>query len=601
MRLSSAVAGAALAAYAGAVCAQPTTPPSDTIVVTATRAPRTADETLSAVSVITRADIERRQAQDVVDLLRTEAGIDITRSGGPGGNVSLFMRGANSNHVLVLVDGVRVGSLTTGTFEWRNLPLALIERIEVVRGPRASLYGSDALGGVIQIFTRRPAGLEASVGAGSDQTYRAEVGAGTGGATRVFATASHFETEGFSAQNRRGFAFDPDDDGARRQALAAGFEADLGDAARVELIGRQTRGVAELDTFGSSESELESELVSARLAHALTPAWSQSLSLGLFRDRLATGSASDIRSRRRSLEWQHDVVLDARSLVTAGLSYLEESAASAGVFDAEQDSSAAFALWQRRFGAHDVQLAARYDDYSTFGGHGTWNAAYGWPLAPDARAWISYGTAFRAPSLNDLFHPGTGGFFAGNPDLEPERSRTAEVGIRQSLPAGHIAVSLFITRFDNLIAFQGVNFQAINVERASARGVELEHARRVGAWYFAHALTLLRARNETADQPLLRRADVKLSTLAERRFGRSAAALELVAASDRPDIDAMGARVNVAGYGIVNLIARHRLRRGLALQARLENLFDKEYQIVEGFNPQGRSVFVALSYQAAGE
>lgn len=167
MKFRIAVTGMALVAHAGAVIAQSDTPPlgSNNLVVTATRTARTADQSLAAVDVITREDIERRQPQDLVDLLRTQAGIDLTRAGGPSGNVSLFMRGTNSNHALVLVDGVRVASATTGAFEWRSLPIA-----QIVRGPRASLYGSDAIGGVIQIFTRRPEGAEAALTAGSHRT-----------------------------------------------------------------------------------------------------------------------------------------------------------------------------------------------------------------------------------------------------------------------------------------------------------------------------------------------------------------------------------------------------------------------------------------------
>jgi vitamin B12 transporter len=592
MKAISAIAGAALAACAGAVCAQVPTPPSDTIVVTATRAPRTADDTLTAVSVITREDIERRQPLDITELLRTQAGIDITRSGGPGGNVSLFLRGGNSNHVLVLIDGVRVASLTTGTFDWRSLPLEQIERIEIVRGPRASLYGSDAIGGVIQIFTRRAQGIETALGAGTDDTRRASVAAGTRGSTRVFAAGSHFQTDGFSATNpRAGPFFDPDEDGLRRQSVSAGFEADLGAAARLEVIGRQARGTTEIDP---GESDIVNESVSARLAHAPTDRWTQTLTVGVFGDSLRTRGpfSSTIRSHRRSLDWQHDLAVGSDTLITAGVSVLEESAVTSD-FDREQDSRAAFALWQHRFGDRQLQLSGRYDDYSTFGGHGTWSAAYGWALTPATRAWLSYGTGFRAPSLNDLFHPGVPGLgFAGNPDLEPERSRTAEAGLRRRLAGGYLALSLFSTRFDNLIAFAGVDFQAINVAEASARGAELEHGQSVGDWYFATALTLQRTRDETSDLPLVQRPDAKLATYAERRIGRAALGAEVVAVSERRDVSGEDA----PGYAIVNIAGRYGLGSAWMLELRVENLFDKDYEVVRGFNTPGRSAFLTLRY-----
>ena len=589
--------GAVLIAHAATAVAESPTR-TDPIVVTATRSAHTVDESLASVTVITREDIQRRQPQDIVDLLRTQAGIDITRSGGPGGDISLFMRGTNSNHTLILIDGVRVASLNTGTFEWRSLSLSQVERIEIVRGPRASLYGSDAIGGVIQIFTRNPRGLDASVGAGSRATKRADLAWGGDGETRFFATGSHFQTDGFSSQNERGSSFDPDNDGAREQAISGGLESQLDQKTRLRVIGRQSRGTA---AFDIGDSDIVNENLSARLEHATSTRWTQTLAVGLFDDELVTRSAfpSDIRTRRRSIDWQNDVTISADSVVTAGITYASESGANVDtstntqLFDRSQSSRAGFALWQHRFGTNDVQLSGRYDDYSSFGGHGTWNAAYGWVPWNKATGWISYGTGFRAPSLNDLYHPGFGGFFAGNPDLQPESSRSAELGLRQHLSNGQVAISLFSTRIDNLIAFQGPMSQAINISQASVRGAEMEHTVRTEHWYLATAITLQRARNESNDTALLRRPNRKLSLLAERRLPRGAIGAELVASAPRDDITGP-----VAGYGVVNLAARHDLAKRFSLEARLENLFDKKYQIIDGFNTPGRSLFVTLRYRS---
>jgi vitamin B12 transporter len=569
---------------------------TDPIVVTATRTAQTADETLASVTVITREEIERRQPQNIVDLLRTQAGIDLTRSGGPGGDVALFMRGTNSNHTLILIDGVRVASLNSGTFDWRSLSMAQIDRIEIVRGPRASLYGSDAIGGVIQIFTRRPKGVDVALGAGSRDTRRLEVAWGNDGDTRIFATGSHFDTDGFSAQNERGGSFDPDNDGEREQAVSAGFETALARNARLQVVGRQNRGTAEFDV---GESDIDNESLSARVEHATTTHWRQSLSLGLFGDQLVTRSAfpSDIRTKRRTVDWQNDVTIGEQSIVTAGLAYAKESGTNVDqstavtLFDRSQTSRAVFALWQQRIESGNVQLAGRYDDYSSFGSHGTWSAAYGWMPATGVHAWASFGAAFRAPSLNDLHHPGFGGFFAGNPDLRPERSRTAEIGFRRRLETGQISTSLFASRISDLIAFEGPMSQAINISKASARGVELEHSHRAAQWFFSTAITLQRARNEDTGSPLIRRADEKLSFLAERQLPRGAVGAELVALSKRRDING-----DVAGYGVVNLTARRAVHKAISLEARLENIFDKQYQIIDGFNTPGRSVFVTLRY-----
>jgi vitamin B12 transporter len=597
MRSTLVVAGIAGVIFCNSViAASPSSSPS--IVVTATRTARTVDDSLAAVSVITREDIERRQPQDLVDLLRTQAGVDLTRAGGPGGNISLFLRGTNSNHVLVLVDGVRVASATTGTFDWRSFPVGQIERIEIVRGPRASLYGSDAIGGVIQIFTRRPQDLELALGAGSHRTRDAEAAWGSTGPTRGFVTATHRETEGFSAQNERGFSFDPDNDGLRQQSVSAGMETKLGEKARIELRGWQSRGSAQFDV---GDSRLLNESVNTRLLHATSSTWSQTFSLSAANDTLETSSFSTSRfaTKRQMADWQNDFTLGQDSLLSAGLSYMhdqgENLSGTTTVFDNKQYDRAAFALWQSKWGEYDLQIAGRHDDYSSFGGHNTGSAALGREFSSRTRGWISYGTAFRAPSLNDLFSPGFGGLFAGNPNLNPERSRSLELGVRHRFSTDQtLKASLYDTHIEDLIAFEGPGFQAINVAEATVRGLEVEHGIASGAWRLTNAVTLQRTRNERTDTSLLQRPDAKLSTLLERDFSkRAAAGAELILSSSRRDVSGG----EIAGYGVVNLAARYALRRDLTLEGRLENLFDKKYQLIDGFNTPDRSLFVTLRYR----
>lgn len=589
----------ALVLLAGSVLAQ--TPPavSEPVVVTATRTPRTVDETLASISVITRSDIERRQPQDLVDLLRTQAGVDITRAGGPGGNISLFLRGANSNHVLVLIDGVRVASATTGTFEWRNFPVALIERIEIVRGPRATLYGSDAIGGVIHIFTRRPRGIEAAAGMASEETRRAELAVGTGERLQMHIAATHDETQGFSAQNEKGFSFDPDDDGFRRQTVSAGLGTPLGARARLELSGWRSSGRTEFDI---GESDLTNEMANARLTGTMSPRWTQSLNLGYATDDLTTHSAfaSRFTTRRRMAEWQNDLTLAAQTVLSAGLSYKRDAGenidrvAMTTVYDRAQRDRAAFALLQTRVSDTDVQLGTRYDDYSTFGAHTTGSLALGRSLTSGIRGFASYGTAFRAPTLNDLYHPGTFGLFAGNPALDPERSRTAEIGLRMQVhPGESVRLSIFNTRIEDLIAFEGVNFQAVNVAKASVRGLELEHERVAGPWAWSTAITLQRPRDELTDEELLLRPNTKLAAFLERRFGWGSAGAEWIVVSERRDF--VG---DLPGYGLVNLAARYVWTKTLGMEVRVENAFDKDYELIEGFNTPDRSLFVALRYRS---
>ncbi|MDZ7750583.1 MAG: TonB-dependent receptor [Gammaproteobacteria bacterium] len=574
------------------------------VVVTATRTAVTARESLAPVTVITREDIERSQPQGMLELLRGEAGIDMTRSGGPGQNVSLFMRGTNSDHVLVLIDGVRVSSITTGGFAWQHLSPQQIERIEIVRGPRASLYGSDAIGGVIQIFTRDNDGAHASIGAGGDRTFQGTVGYGaTTGRHGVSLNVAAINTDGFSATNEGiGFGFDPDDDGYRNRSLSARWNADLSDDLALTVAFWRSEGDIEFD-IGTQDSINQS--LTASLDTRVNERWGHSLEVGNARDELETDSAfaSDIEGERLTASWQHDIVLGERHLLSAGLDYYREEGENvdriAGVarFDEVITNRAAFAGLQSGLGLHDIQFSVRHDDHSRAGGETTGQVAWGHPLGRDLRVFASYGTAFKAPTLNQLFDPGFFGFFAGNPDLEPERSRSAEVGLRYEpadRPQRRVALNLFHTRIDDLIAFEGVNSRAINIDEASIEGLELEYRDRLGPWHLDANLTLQRPRNDDDDSRLLRRPDEKMQlTVGRDILGQGHLQAEVLLVGDREDFN-----TRLPGYGLVNVSGDYRLSHELHLRARIDNLLDKDYEMASGFNTQDRRLMVTLEYTA---
>src|SRR5690606_2062936 len=241
------------------------------VVVTADRLQLAIDQTLSSVSVIDRARIETYGALDLVDLLRAEAGVDVIRTGGLGAQTAIFMRGANSNQVLVLVDGVRVSTSTAGTFAFEQLPLAQVERIEIVRGPRAALYGSDAIGGVIQIFTRRQQAFDATLGVGNHDTWRIDAGAGWAlGEGRVGLRLGAVDTRGFNAQNPRGFAFDPDRAGYAQRSAAVDLELPAG----ALLLDAQASHVEGELEFDRGVSDLRNSQLAVGLSSADREAWS---------------------------------------------------------------------------------------------------------------------------------------------------------------------------------------------------------------------------------------------------------------------------------------------------------------------------------------
>lgn len=581
---------------------------ADPVIVTATRTAVTVDQSLTSVSVITREDIQQRDPADIVDLLRTETGLDISRNGGIGQQTSVFLRGANSNQVLVLVDGVRASSATTGIFAWQNLPLSQIERVEIVRGPRASLYGSDTIGGVIQIFTRRGAGATAAVTAGSYGTHGIEAGYAGGEKVQAGVNVGAVSSDGFSAQNSGGFSFDPDDDGYDNRNVSAFVQGPLAGGQRFELRGWRADGDTEYDI---GETESVNETIAGTISGDITSIWHHKLLLGYAADESEDKSSfpSQNDTRRRSAEWQNDLALSKEQLLTLGLSWVEETASNrdptTGItaFSGETTDRAAFAQWQGRFALFDAELSGRHDNHSSFGDHGTGTAAFGTKLSDATRIWASYGTGFRAPNANELFSPGFfGGFFAGNSNLKPERSRSAEIAIvSHPTLAERTRISAFLTRTQDLITFTGTNFQAINVAEASMRGIEMEYALTGDAWRFNAGATFQQAVDETTGDRLLRRPDAKGSLgIARRLGGRVTAGLDLFLSGNHEDISATTfSPITLPGYGLLNLSLNAALARDLALELRGENLTDKEYELADGYNQPGRSWYLTLRYGAS--
>lgn len=591
---------------AGTASAAELLPP---IVVTPTRVPEDISGTLAPVSVVTREDIERVQAPDMLELLRLQAGVDLARTGGPGSQTSLFLRGTNSNQVLVLIDGVRASSASNGLFAFEQMSPNQIERIEVVRGPRASLYGSDAIGGVVQIFTRDNSGPNARVGGGSYHTGFAD--AGWGGAVgekgRASIQASYEDTRGFSATNPAAgpFVYDPDDDGYDNFSLSAMGGIALGETADLELRGWRSKGSNEFD---QGDTDTLNQVLSARLRATLREGWDQTLLVAQSRDDSETESAfaSRFESERLSADWQHDFQLPNAASVTVGIDYWRDDVVnkdlvlSETVYDERITNRGLYANGQYPIGAFELQASVRHDDHSSFGGKTTGLVAFGYTVNSALRLVGSVGTAFRAPNANELFSPGVSfgpGLppqFAGNPNLDPESSTGIDVGLRHQVsPNETLGIDFYATNVEDLIAFEGQNFQAININEAHLRGLEFSYAGNHGPWLSSVAVTLQRARNAETDEDLLRRPRHKAALQLDYRF-ESGAILgsELIAVSEREDVN-----TTLGGYGLVNLRGRLPIHRDVSLEVRVENLFDKDYELAEGFNTPGLSAYLALRWE----
>ncbi len=601
------LSGVILAATSVANRARADDSTSEPIIVTASRVAQTEDQALASVTVITRKDIERSQSTDMVELLRSVAGIDIARSGGPGSQTSVFLRGTNSNHVLVLIDGVRAADTTSGGFSWESLDPSQIDHIEIVRGPRATLYGADAIGGVIQIFTRKPRGPVARFELGSFGTHGAEIGDGTSGKTRFFADASYRGASGFPATNPSAgpYLYSPENDGYQQHNVTAGMHAPLGANGSVGLTAWDSLESTQFDPAGDF-SHAENRVVNLHLKEITGPDWVQTLSIGNALVDLNTfgSDLSSISTHRSSVDWQHDLSLGQHNLLTVGYSFVNDIGNSndftnAVAYDESVHDNAVFADLLSRFGRQQLQFGLRQDQHSRFGGHTTGQIGWGWDASQAWRWFTSYGTAFRAPDFNELFSPGYSGFFAGNPGLLPETSRSTEIGTRYRLsPAQRLRASIYYTKIKGLIDFTGMNDQAVNIGSASMRGLELQYSWRRKPWYYTANATLQKAVDDATGQDLLRRPRRKLYMMLERSFARRTnLGAELLAASYHADINNITySTMDVPGYAVVDLFSTYQLAHSWTVEARLNNTLDQHYQLVSGYNTPTRSVFVTLRY-----
>jgi vitamin B12 transporter len=568
------------------------------VVVTATRTENPLRETLSSVELVSGNDLAMRPAADLGDALRFVPGIEVARLGGAGQQTSLFVRGTESNHVLVLMDGLRINPGTIGTAAIQNVAPEFVERVEIVKGPRSTLYGSDAIGGVINIITRDAGnGSSVQAGYGSFDTSSASFAAGFGG-ERAGATIAA------AWQDSAGFPTRAGDDVER------GYENTSFTASAHAGAGPVTLGVRAWYASGNSEysdffvvpvdQDFENSALALTANFAPTEAWSSRLMLGHAIDNLEQNQSPDfLDTQRNTVDWQNDFEVSGAHTLTAGLLWQEEEADAISFFDpysADTTTTQAYLQDQARFGAHRLLLGGGYTDHETFGGHETWNFEYGFELEGGALLTAAAGTGFRAPDATDLYG------FGGNPDLEPEESLSYELSWRQPIGERHsLSLTAFRNDIDELIdfvvtdpdTFDGENR---NVARARIEGVEAAWHYEGESWSARAAATLQDPRDRATNARLLRRARENYAAAIARRFGGHEVAVDLLYAGERRDFG-FPSQTILPAYWLANLQAKLALGERFTLVARAENLFDEDYELASGFNTMGRSYFGALRYE----
>lgn len=578
------------------------------IVVTASRTDQTADETLASVTVITRDDIERQQARSMQDLLHGIAGINIANTGGPGKLTTLLMRGTESDHVLVLVDGIRMGSATSGFSEIQNYPVELIDRIEIVRGPRSSLYGPEAVGGVIQIFTRKgdKKGLKPtfSFGGGS---YRTVSGAATlsGGNERGWFNLgiSGSDTNGFNACKGSFtagcFTVEPDKDGYRNLSgsARAGYRFDNG--LNIEANFLHSDGHYEYDGSFQNRTKLVQQVLGGTVRYSPVEPWRITLTAGRSREDsdnfLNKVFATRYHARRDTLSWQNDITITPNQLLTIGTDYLYDHINSSEKFaKTSRYNWGVFAQHQLSLAAHKLQLSIRHDDNQQFGSQVTGGASWGYSLTDHVQLTAGFGSAFKAPTFNELYFPGF-----GNPDLGPEESRTAELGVAGRFDWGNWSLNLYETWIKNMISFNAATFSPDNIDKARIQGLEAILNTEIKGWLIQTNLTFMNPENRSKDanrgNTLPRRSNHAFRVDTSRQFGDFVVGAMFLAEANRYDDLANNQKLN--DYVKVDLRAEYLINSQWRIQGRIENLFDKDYETAAFFNQPGRNFFVTLRYQ----
>ncbi len=580
------------------------------VVVTAARLEQPVDSTPASVTVIRRADIERAQARTVEELLAGVEGLAIAGGGGLGKVTSVFVRGAESDHTLWLVDGVRIGSVTTGTPSLQDLPIDTIERIEIVRGPRSSLYGADAIGGVVQVFTRRGRGAAPSLRltGGSNGTRQGAAAVGFGDdALWVDLQASHLQTDGIDSC--RGLPFPPgggcfisEPDRDPYRSTSGNLRAGWRPSPSIEVQGflQRTEGRGKFDGSFVNESDIANQVAGLDVTGRIGAGWSSKLTAGRSWDEVTSFrngvQRSVFDSRRDTATWQNDFSLGTRGQLVVGLDWLQDRVVSSTRFvEDSRWNRAAFAQYQLGIGRHEVSVAARFDDNQQFGSNATGSIAWGLGFGDGLRVYASAGTAFKAPSYNELYFPGF-----GNPRLDPEQARSLEVGLKQSAGWGRWTLAAFGSDVDDLIAFDSATFLPQNIALARLAGVEGSLLLRRAGWRLEQSLTWLDAQDRSPGAARGRELPRRPSLSGRTTVGWSDERWDLGISAQFAGrrFDDLANRQPLGSYAVVDLTGGWRLSPSTELQLRFANVFDRQYETAYLYPSLGREAFVTVRYRA---
>lgn len=611
-----------LAAFASSASAQTTLQP---IVVTGSREPQPLERVTADVVVIDADRIRASTADSVEDLLRREAGLQLGRNGGPGKSSSTFIRGAASNSVVVLIDGVRIGSATLGQAQFEGISLAQIDHIEVLRGPGSSLYGADAVGGVVQIFTKRGEGapsISANAAVGSYRSF--EAGLGVSGGQQGFdytVSLARDSSRGVSTLKPGDqFAnYNPDRDGYQRDSalFKLGYTPAAGH--RIGLSLNQSRLDSQYDAseFLASNNfnpdaapdfrgKLKYDVVSLDYRGVITPAWTTSAQIAHNNDDLLSGGTvkSRYRTKRDQLTWQNAWTPVAGQQLVFAFEHLREKAQGEDyVADVKRNNNALVLGYTGQFGAHVLQADVRHDNNSVYGNNTTGRLGWSLEIAKNVRVRALAGNTFRAPSFNELYYPGY-----GVSTLAAERGRSVELGLNWREAGSELAATVYRNRVRDLINYESDPTPpncpadpayalgcARNIGNARMQGATLSGSHRFGKLRIAATLDALDAQDSDTKTRLNRRAAHQESLSADYDMGAYSFGAALLAVGARPD-----GNKRLGAYETLDLRARWRFAPQWQLEARLLNATGRDYEPTRDYQALGRQAWVGLRFDGRG-
>lgn len=572
----------------------------DTIVVSANLIEQPITETIASVSVVTADDIQRSQVDSAKAAINLLPGVNFTSSGARGQAAALYTRGTESDHTLILLNGIRIGTPTAAGTRLELIPVDQIEKIEFVRGPRSALYGSDAIGGIIQIFTKdakkQPLGsIAITLGDQGTQKISGSYSQPYSDSGSISVAISTDHHDGIDVKDDAEF----DKDGYRNLSANIAVDQQLTDRIDLNLQASKWQGNSEFDTtWGGNESDFENELYSARISYsgdrfdsALSTAYVKDDNL-TYGNGINRQNGSRYVTERTQVNWLNSVYIN-NSSISAGLDYLDDnlSESSTSYTVNSRETKAAFVGLLHDGENYQAELSGRFTDDEQFGENTTYSAGYAYQFEP-VKVAISHGTAFKAPTFDDLYYPLSFGY-QGNPDLKPEESETTELSISGN-GSSTWEISLYKTDIRNLISINDSWTTVENTDKAEIEGVDASYKISYGNWNHTLAYQYVNAKDAATGKKLRFRPQDTVKWQINYAANQWSAGSEIIWEGKR--YTTADNSSSLPAFAVVNLFTTYQITQEWTLGSRIENLFDKEYQTNPGYNTQDRLLAVSARY-----